>query len=79
MVGGGEWWSMWLCKETILRKSKYQQKVLKFKKTSPFSQNLFIESSTGLFWRCSDKKNVPAGFSMPSSYILFTDSETVLG
>ena len=34
---------------------------------------------TGLFWRCSDKKNVPAGFSMPSSYILFTDSETVLG
>ena len=28
-------------KETILRKSEYQQKVLKFKKTSPFSQNLF--------------------------------------
>ena len=31
-------------KETILRKSEYQQKVLKFKKTSPLSQNLFIES-----------------------------------
>ena len=30
-------------KETILRKSKYQQKVLKFKKTSPFPQNLFID------------------------------------
>ena len=25
-------------------KSEYQQKVQKFKKTSPFSQNLFIES-----------------------------------
>ena len=25
-------------------KSEYQQNVLKFKKTSPFSQNLFIES-----------------------------------
>ena len=32
-------------KETILRKSEYQQKVLKFKKTSPLSQNLFIESN----------------------------------
>jgi len=31
-------------KETIHRKSKDQQKVLKFKKTSPFFQNLFIES-----------------------------------
>ena len=31
-------------KETIHRKSEDQQKVLKFKKTSPFSQNLFIES-----------------------------------
>ena len=31
-------------KETVQRKSEYQQKVLKFKKTSPFSQNLFIES-----------------------------------
>ena len=31
-------------KETILRKSEYQRKVLKFKKTSPFSQNLFNES-----------------------------------
>ena len=28
-----------IAKETILRKSEYQQKVLKFKKTSPFSQN----------------------------------------
>ena len=34
-------------KETVLRKSEYQQKVLKFKKTSPFSENLFIESR---FW-----------------------------
>ena len=25
------------------------------------------------------QKNVPAGFSMSSSYILFTDSKTVLG
>ena len=25
------------------------------------------------------QKNVPAGFSMKSSYILFTDSKTVLG
>ena len=31
-------------KETIIRKSVFQQKVLKFEKTSPFSQNLFIES-----------------------------------
>ena len=30
-------------KENISRKSRYQQKVLKFKKTSPFSQNWFIE------------------------------------
>ena len=35
---------MYVCvKETILRKSEYHQKVLKFKKTSPISQNLFIE------------------------------------
>ena len=34
-------------KETVLRKSEDQQKVLKFRKTSPFSQNLFIES---MFW-----------------------------
>ena len=32
---------------------------------------------TGLFWRCLDQKNVPAGFSMSSSYILSTDSKTV--
>ena len=31
-------------KETVHRKSRDQQKVLKFKKTFPFSQNLFIES-----------------------------------
>ena len=37
-------------KETVLRKSEYQQKVLKFKKTSPFSENLFIESR---FWNGS--------------------------
>ena len=30
-------------KETVLRKSEYQQKVLKFKKTSTFSQNLIID------------------------------------
>ena len=40
-------------KETILRKSEHQQKVLRFKKTSPFSQNLFIES------RCLNGSTAP--------------------
>ena len=35
---------------TVQRKSEYQQKVLKFKKTSPISLNLFIESR---FWNGS--------------------------
>ena len=36
---------MYVCvKETILRKSEYHQKVLKFKNTSQFPQNLFNES-----------------------------------
>ena len=30
-------------KETILRKSKNKQKVLKYKKTSPFTQNFTVK------------------------------------
>ena len=33
----------------------------------------------GSFLEVFRQKNVPAGFSMKSSYILFTDSKTVLG
>jgi len=33
-----------LSKETTSRKSSYLENVLKFKKTSPFSENWFIES-----------------------------------
>ena len=52
-----------IIKETVLRKSEYQQKVLKFKKTSTFSQNLFIEKS---FWM-QVQPNWPQ-FQIPKRY-----------
>ena len=44
----------------------------------PTTIDFFCFLGTGLFWRCSNEKNVSAGFSMSLSYILSTDSKTVL-
>ena len=45
-------------KDTILRKSKYQQNVLKFKKTSPFSQNFVFERKSSPIAHCFSFKKI---------------------
>ena len=46
------------------------------KKTTTIDFFCFL--GKGLFWRCTNEKNFSAGFSMSLSYILSTDSKTVL-